>query len=389
MPSRESYLAQADQILNQKTFTKEDSSKVQSLLLMADQLDPARGKLRRAQLLEAEMDAGIRNAETRASAEVYERFMRALRFGIDALDALPNEKRAQSVGIDSAGGYLAPAKFSDSLYANMAVFDRLFDPAVVDIQETDTGGAFTWPVIDNSTASATEIGENLPFLENADPPFDSIPMGKAGTWRGDLVRVSMELMQDSKFPVDGILSASFAIRLARGIGSSFMATLLGEATVGKAAASGQTASIIYEDIVDLVASVDEVYRQSPKCGWMCRQTTVDAIAKLKDSASRPLRLVEYGLNRVPYLWGYPVFISPSVPALGLGSPAVGNQALLFGDFNAWKCRRVADGLRVKRHDERWAAYGQVGFTATLRCNGGLGKASSADSPIKYFQNASR
>ena len=387
MPSRESYLAQADQILNQKTFSKEDSSKVSSLLLMADQLDPARGKLRRAQLLEAEMDAGIRNSETRATAEVYERFMRALRFGVDALDALPVHQRAQSVGIDSAGGYLSPAKFSDSLYANMATFDRLFDPNVVDIQQTDTGGTFNWPIIDNSTASATEIAENLPFPENNDPSFDSLAMGKAGTWRADLILVSMELMQDSKFPVDGVLAAAFAIRLARGIGQSFMATLLSEATVGKAAASGQTSSIIYEDIVDMVASVDEVYRQSPKCGWMARQSTVDAIAKLKDSNNRPLRLIEYGLNRVPYLWGYPVYVSPSVPALGPGSPAVGNKALVFGDFNAWKCRRVADGLRVKRHAERFAVNGQVGFTATLRCNGALGKASTAASPITYFQNA--
>ncbi len=384
MPSRESYLAQADRILNQKTFTKEDSSKVQSLLLMADQLDPGRMQLRRAALLQTEMDEGIRNSETRATAEVYERFMRALRFGADAI---PDEKRAQSVGIDSAGGYLSPAKFSDSLYANMATFDRLFDPNVVDIQQTDTGGAFNWPIIDNSTASATEIAENLIFPETDDASFDSLAMGKARNFRADLILVSMELMQDSKFPLEDVLAAAFAIRLARGIGSSFMATLLSEATVGKAAADGQTSSIIYEDIVDMVGSVDEVYRQSSKCGWMCKQSTLDAIAKLKDSNNRPLRLVEYGLNRVPYLWGYPVFISPSVPTLGPGSPAVGNKALVFGDFNAWKCRRVTDGLRVKRHLERWAPYGQVGFTATLRCNGALGKASSADSPIKVFQNS--
>ena len=166
-----------------------------------------------------------------------------------------------------------------------------------------------------------------------------------------------------------------------------MGTLLSEATLGKAAAGGQTSSIIYEDIVDMVSSVNEVYRQSPKCGWMARQTTIDAIAKLKDSNGRPLGLIEYGLNRVPYLWGYPVYISPSVPVLGPGSPAVGNKALLFGDFNAWKVRRVFDSLRVRRLAERYAEYGQVGFTATWRANGALGKASTAAPPIVYFQTA--
>lgn len=387
MPSRESYLAQADRILNQKTFTKEDSSKVQSLLLMADQLDPGRMQLRRAALLQTELDEGIRNSETRATGEVHARFMAALRFGADAI---PDEKRAQSVGIDSAGGFLSPAKFSDSLYANMAVFDRLFDPTVVDIQETDTGGAFTWPVIDNSTASATIIAENMTFNEAADAVFDApLLFAKAQTWRADLIRVSIELVQDSKFRLDDVLSAAFAIRLARGVGASFMATLLSEATVGKAAAGGQTSTILYEDIEDMISSINEIYRQSPKCGWMCRQATVDAIARLKDSAGRPLGLIEYSLRRVPYLWGYPVYISPSVPAIGTsGSPLVGNKSLLFGDFNAWKVRRVADSLRVRRLGERYAERGQVAFTSTVRANGALGKASGADSPIKVFQNAS-
>lgn len=273
----------------------------------------------------------------------------------------------------------------------MAIFDRLFDPTVVDIQETDTGDAFTWPVIDNSTASATIVPENGPFNEAADAVFDApLLFAKAQTWRADLIRVSIELLQDSHFRLDDLLSAAFAIRLARGIGQSFMATLLSEASAGKVAAGGQTSSIIYEDIVDLVSSVNEVYRQSPKCGWMARQSTIDSILKLKDSSGRPLGLiVEYGLTRMPYMWGYPVFISPSVPALGTsGSPLVGNKALLFGDFNAWKVRRVADSLRVRRLSERYAEYGQVGFCSTLRANGALGKASSADSPIKYFETAS-
>ena len=386
METRQSLLAQADSILSRPNFTKEDKSKVDGLLALADALDPHKMELRRARMTQIELDAGLRTEGTRARDEVYAHFMTALRHGSAVL---PDEVRAQSVGIDASGGYLAPAKFSDSLYANMAIFDRLFDPTVVDIQTTDTGGAFTWPVIDNSTASSTVIVENGEFLQAGDAFFDApLLFAKAQTWRADLIRVSIELLQDSSFRFDDVLSAAFAIRLARGIGASFMATLLSEASAGKVAAGGQTSSIIYEDIVDLVSSVNEVYRQSPKCGWMARQSTIDAIVKLKDSNGRPLGLiVEYGLTRMPYMWGYPVFVSPSVPPLGAGSPAVGNKALLFGDFNAWKVRRVADGLRVRRLYERFAEYGQCGFTATLRANGALGKATGADSPIKYFQNA--
>jgi HK97 family phage major capsid protein len=385
MESRESLLATADRLLSAPVFSHESKARVDSLLALADAQDPHRMELRRAKLVQHELDAGFRTEGTRATDQTYQHFMTALRHGAVML---PDEVRAQSVGIDSAGGYAAPAKFSDSLYANMAAFDRLFDPAVVDIQDTDTGGAFTWPVIDNSTASATVIAENMAFNEAEDAVFDApLLLAKAQTWRADLIRVSIELMQDSKFRLDDVLSAAFAIRLARGVGASFMGTLLSEATIGKAAAGGQTSSIIFEDIVDMVGSVNEVYRQSPKCGWMCRQTTVDVIAKLKDSNGRPLGLIEYSLRRVPYLWGYPIYVSPSVPALGPGSPAAGNKALLFGDFGAWKVRRVADSLRVRRLAERYAEYGQIAFCATLRANGALGKASSASSPITFFQNA--
>ena len=387
METRQSLLAQADAILSRPNFSREDKSKVDGILSLCEALDPHRQELRRARMTQIELDAGLRTEGTRARDEVHQAFMMALRAGAGML---PDEVRAQSIGTDSAGGFSASAKFSDSLYSNMAVFDRLFDPAVVDIQNSSTGAPFTWPVIDNSTASATVIGENMTFNEAEDAVFDApLLLAKAQTWRADLIRVSIELLQDSRFRLDDVLSASFAIRLARGVGASFMASLLSEATIGNQAASGQTSSIIYEDIADMVSSVDEVYRQSPKCGWMCRQSTLDAIARLKDSSGRPLGLIEvqYGLNRTPYMWNYPIYVSPSVPVLGPGSPAMGNKCLLFGDFGSWKVRYVFDSLRVRRLEERYAEFGQVAFTATLRANAALGKASTADSPIKYFLTA--
>jgi HK97 family phage major capsid protein len=384
METRDSLLAQADRLLRKDNFTKEDKSKVDGLLSLADAQDPARMRLRKAKLTSDELELGLRTPETRATNEVYQNFMTALRNGADFL---PPEVRAQSVGVDSAGGYVTPAQFSDSVFTNMAAFDRLFDPAVVDIQETLTGGSFSWPLVDDTTASATVISENLTFAESGDAVFDSLLMGRAKMWRADLIRISMELMQDSKFRLDDVLSQAFGVRLARGVGASMMADLLSQATVGKAAAGGQTSTVISEDIYDLIGSVNEFYRRSLKCGFMLRQATLDSIAKLKDSNGRPLGIVEYEQGRVPYLLGYPVFIAPSVPGLGAGSPAVGNKSILFGDFGAWKVRLVADSLKVKRLAERYAEYGQVAFTATVRCNGALGKASAADSPIKYFQNA--
>lgn len=382
--NRAAILAEADSILRRPDFSHQDKARVDSLIALADSVSPYRMELRKAKLVSDELSLGLRTPETRATAQVYQNFMTALRNGADFL---PAEIRAQAVGIDSAGGYSTPAEFSDSVYTNMASFDRLFDPAVVDIQETLTGGSFSWPIVDDTTASASIISENLTFAEAGDAVFDSLLMGRAKMWRADLIRISMELMQDSKFRLDDVLSQAFGVRLARGVGASMMADLLAQATVGKAAAGGQTSTVISEDVYDLIGSVNEFYRRSLKCGFMLRQATLDSIAKLKDSNGRPLGIVEYEQGRVPYMLGYPVFIAPSVPGLGPGSPAVGNKSILFGDFGAWKVRLVADSLRVKRLGERFAEYGQIGFTATVRCNAALGKASAADSPIKYFQNA--
>src|SRR5664280_1770157 len=224
MESRQSLLAQADNILSRPNFTREDKSKVDGILSLCEALDPHRMELRRARMTQIELDAGLRTEGTRARDEVYQHFMVALRYGAAML---PDEVRALSIGLDSAGGYAAPAKFSDSLYAAMAIFDRLFDPSVTDIQDTSTGAPFTWPTVDNSTASAVAIAENMLFNEGEDAVFDApMLLAKALTWRADLIRVSIEDLQDSKFRLDDVLSAAFAVRLARGIGSSFMATLL-------------------------------------------------------------------------------------------------------------------------------------------------------------------
>src|SRR5665811_679628 len=67
METRESYLAQADRILSKPNCTKEDRSKVDALLALADAKDPAPMQLRRAKLANDELSLGIRNCETLAS----------------------------------------------------------------------------------------------------------------------------------------------------------------------------------------------------------------------------------------------------------------------------------------------------------------------------------
>jgi len=384
MPSRESYLAQADQILNQKTFGKEDSSKVQNLLLMADQRDPVRMKLRRAALLEDELELGIRSPEARASGEVYERFMQTLRYGVDALSG---SKRALSLSVDSAGGFTVPFVFAQNLYSHMAAYDALFSPDVVTFEETATGGSFSQPILHDELSTAHQIVENQIYPENDDLVFGDLVLGKALTFRSDMVRVSNELVQDSKYPVDAVLAQALGLRLSRGVGTYLAGVLKAAAVIGKVGASGQTASIVYEDLIDLSAAVNPAYLSSPKAAWAMNYRTLQYIQKLKDSVGRPMKLVQ----RIAGAWemlGFPVRICPSFDDLGVGSPAVGNLPIAFGDLGSFHVRVVTDGIRVLAKRERYAENFQTAFLGFWRGNAGLAIASGASSPIQFYQNSS-
>jgi HK97 family phage major capsid protein len=160
----------------------------------------------------------------------------------------------------------------------------------------------------------------------------------------------MELGKDSAFDLSSMIAEMSGIRLARLVGQTFIATLLSNAVVG-VTASSQTA-VSGDEIVDLVASLDSAYTAN---GSFCmRLSTYAAILKLMGSGSGDyLFPASTNAGNQPTLFGFPVYLSPAMPAMTASA-----KAITFGAHRRFYRRQVRNGLTVKVFPERYAEYGQ-------------------------------
>ena len=375
---RSTILLEVHRLLSSPTLSKEQGARAELLLGLAEQLDTEvrhGNHLRRARLTENELDMGMRTERTRDLDQVRQDFVTALCFGASAL---PDERRALSLGTDSAGGFLSPQVFSDRVFVAMKGFDPLFDPAVVTMIETKNGNACPIPLADDTSASASIVGENVQLNTTTDVTFDQLLLQKASSWKTSMVKASLELLQDSAFDIEQFLAKAFAARFARGIGAAFYTTLVGAASSGVSAAA---TVITADNLFDLIDSIDAAYLGS-RCCWLMRRSTLTYIRKLKDTAGLPVFPLDRDADGNFLLLDFPVRISPSADAIGTT-----NKSVLFGDLGFFVVRTVADSIRIRRFGETYATSAQVGFSGLIRANCGLAKASSADSPVKYLAHA--
>jgi len=302
--------------------------------------------------------------------------MTALRFG---RDQVAEEYCALDVAVGSQGGYLVSANFGDRVWQAMKAYDNLFDAST--IITTDTGNApLPWPLIDDTAGVATKVGENVQVTPSDIATFSQLSLGTPDTWRTNMQAVSMELSSDSAFDLGGFLADIFGIRLSRGIGPDFITTLTAGAALGKTGTTGQTTTVIFDDLVDLLGSIDPAYVASPKFGWLMRYSTLVSIMKLKGSTGGQPMLM-FDANRW-MLFGKPVYICPSIPQM-----AANTKSILAGDMSRFVIRRVRDSIEVKRFGETYAEYGMLAFQGFMRVKAGLAKPSGADSPIKWYANS--
>jgi HK97 family phage major capsid protein len=145
---------------------------------------------------------------------------------------------------------------------------------------------------------------------------------------------------------------------------------------GKVGTTGQTTSVIYDDLVDVEHSIDIAYRLNAE--WQMADSSLKVVRKLKDSAGAPLLVPARDPGGRNMLLGYPVNVNPDVPAMGANA-----KSILFGDFSQYQVRDVED-LVVVRLVEKYGASGQVGFLAFLRSDGKLLNSSA----VKHYANSS-
>lgn len=344
----------------------------------------------------------------------------------DVLDRCIKEEeefRDQEAGTQSisytagaSGGYFVPAGFVYDVDIATKYFCPMADGSVIRILETATGNVLPYPTNNDTNEAWSIIGEAQQVSDQGSTPNYSTP-GSApsgqpgnllvgvvnfGAWKGTtgLVRVSLELLQDSAFDLEDFLKNAFAVRLGRGYeyyltrGTGvnqptgiLPAVLASGATLTIAAGSstndgvvGNTGanSIGTNDLIALEHAVDPTYRRGAK--YIIHDNTLKTIKQLLDKYGRPLWVPGIAVNAPDTILGYEYVINQSMPQI-----SAGNTTMLFGALQKFIMRKVRD-LSVLRLDERFADYGEVAYIGFSRIDSQL--VDSGTHPIAALQQHS-
>jgi HK97 family phage major capsid protein len=299
-----------------------------------------------------------------------------LRTGVANADI--TELRAQGAGTGSAGGYMVPPGFRQKLVEVQKAFGGLAPE--VDGFSTDNGAPVQYPSVDDTANVGQITAEGAAFAGGADLPFGTINLG---AWKytsagagGLPLKVSVELLQDAAFDVQGLVSRKLGERIARKEALDWV-TGAGTTLPFGIARAGLTANvtlaagnaITYQKLLDIESALDPAYEQNAK--WIMNKQTWQNIRAVLDSSNRPLiqNAAVAGMGDRPQrqLLGYDVIIDQAFPT----NTTLSAKFAVLGDLReSYVIRRVSNVV-VMVNPYSSAASGQVEFTAWERADGAV------------------
>ncbi len=286
-----------------------------------------------------------------------------------ALDdaSLRQIRNAQGVGTGAAGGFTVPALFRDVLVERLKFFSGVRQ--VAESITTDTGADLPWMTNDDTANVGAILGENTQVTEQ-DLTVGASTLS-AYMYTSKLVRVSLQLLQDSALDLNTFLPRKLGERIGRAQNAHFTtgtgtAQPLGLITGGTAvqAATGNVTGFSYDALVDATDRLDPAYLGGGNLRWMGSQAARTAIRKLKSTDGVPLWQPSLQEGTPDLFLGYGWILNNDVPV-----PAASAKSLAFGDFREGYVVRDVTGVQVMRLDERYADFLQVGFLGFQRAGG--------------------
>jgi HK97 family phage major capsid protein len=323
------------------------------------------------------------------------------------------ELRANLAGTESitytqaaAGGTFTRPRMSEDAFESMKQYDQIYEDWASNIVETADGSGTQFPGFDDLANQSVQVSEAAQGAEVDIASFSTLQLN-AWAFRSKPVGVSIELLQDSNFPLATVLERVFAMRHARGVGQALATgsgvnsptglitgAVAASATIVIASgSSGNTGgsetgstSIGTVDIGKLYAALNPAYR--PGAVFAMNDATLQYLAQLLDKNGRPI--VDFGIGPVrdgggPSIWGHRVAICPSFPLLGNS-----HNTVVFYNPLWFVQRRVPSSMYVRRYWEKpgFVDNGLVGFESWLRVDSGLVSPNSGFVPAAVLQNHS-
>lgn len=297
---------------------------------------------------------GVPEKAGRASNAYKEDFGRHLRGKVPVHNVL-------SESTDADGGYLVPEEFEHQIITGLDEVNVIRAIAKVITTHHDR----KIPVsVGHSVATWT--AENAAFTESnptfAQKQIDAFKLT-------DLIRVSVELLQDSEFDLESYIAAEFArafgiaeeraFCVGNGVDQPTGIFTANGGTVGVTASAAN--AITVDEVISLVYALKSPYRKNAK--FLMNDATVSLLRKLKDGNGAYLWKPSVQAGQPDKLLGYDIFTSPYAPTVEAGA-----LTIAFGDFqNYWIGDR--SGRTVQRLNELYATNGQIGYVATERVDG--------------------
>ena len=347
-------------------LSAEDNETYSRMEKEIEDLTAAIDRQQRAEAREAELNRPVNTPITeRPAKQVEEKTGRASNAYKEDFGAHLRGKRpvhnVLSEGVLADGGYLVPEEFERQIV--MGLDEANVVRGLAKVITTSAERKIPVAATHSTAAWTAENGAYTP----SDPSFDQKTIDAYKLT--DLVKVSIELLQDSMFDLESYIASEFARAFGIAEEEAFcVGTGTGQPTgiftanggqVGVTAAS-QTA-ITADELISLVYALKSPYRRNAK--FLMNDATIAAIRKLKDGNGVYLWQPSLQAGEPDKLLGYELYTSPYVPTVAAEALAVA-----FGDFkNYWIADR--SGRTVQRLNELYSTNGQVGFVATERVDG--------------------
>jgi HK97 family phage major capsid protein len=302
----------------------------------------------------------------------------------------PDIRAAMSTTTTTEGGYTTALEYQKTVEQALKEFGGM--RAAATVFQTATGTQLQWP-----TADATgEVGEIVGQNSAAAAGDTTFGLATLDVYKYSSKKIALpfELLQDSFIDIEAYIREVLQMRLGRiqnthfttGSGSGQPAGIVTGASSGKVGTTGQTLTVIYDDLVDLEHSVDPAYRGAPGVGFMMHDSSLKVVRKIKDSNSRPIFVPGYESGNPggapDRLLNRPIFINQDIATM-----AANAKSILFGALKKYRIRDVMDLTLFRMTDSAFTLNGQVGFVAFMRSGGALVTVTGTPNAVKYYANS--
>jgi HK97 family phage major capsid protein len=369
-------------------------TKYDAHLAEIDRAEQELTRLERMVQLEAEKGFPDANREiaraagnSRVAAEVRAAFDKWARQGERSLQAEDwgRIRNTMSTTTTTEGGFTVATEIASTIIDTLKDFSGMMN--VAEIIRTSTGAPLNYPSSDGTAETGEQIAENVTATA-LDAAFGSVSLNTF-KFSSKVVAVPFELLQDSSVDIEAFINRRLRMRLGRilntrftvGSGAGQPNGLSVAAAVGKTGVAGQTLTVIYDDLVDLIDSVDIAY-QSAACKFMFSQALRKVLRKLKDTAGRPIWMPSYEAGIAgkfaETLMGFDVQVNNDMPG-----PGANNKSIAFGKLDEYKVRVAMEVQLFRFTDSAYTKLGQVGFLAWARAGGNLADVAA----VKQYQHS--